>query len=332
PRKRESRKLKNKLDACFRRHDSHVGQFKFFRNSGFSIAEILIALGILVVAMIFIAGVFPVGIHFTQENIDKTTAAIVANEAFAKMKLYSSVVPDDVNGSLSGFSAVQHRDFNDWFIDRTFNYGNPGMFYLIDANAFTYPSEPSIYVGQKKYCWSAICRLTSVDPNLPVDNKCNVQVTVFVCNRGNHSLKYYKADTGEITGLHSYSTNFDNPDDYAEIMNERSDFPQPVRVEVIAVTGVNNEIQIRQSAEKVLINDGDLLVDDYTGEIYRVLERYPQQDNIVLLDKKWHEPDNITEFYMWVVPPAAAPGYTGSDIRLSGKSPCVGIYQKVIRF
>jgi len=310
---------------------------KNLKQPGFSIAEVLIALGILTVALVFIAGVFPVGIHFTQETIDKTTAAIAANEAFAKIKLYASVVPDDVNNTLPGFSAKQHRDFNDWFMDTAFDPEDSNLpNYYIDANAFTYPSDSSISIEQKKYCWSALCRWNAKDPNFPVDNERKVQVTVFVFNRGSHNLKYYKADTGEITGIDSYDTKFDDPDDYGKISPtlEVSNFPQPVRVEVLAVPNVENEIQIVQSQEKYLINDGDLLIDDYSGELFRGLERYPPpDDDIVLLDKKWYEPAGVNNYYMWVAVPAAAPGSSGSgNIQLSGKSPCVGIYQKVIRF
>lgn len=301
---------------------------KDIKQSGFSIAEILIALGILTVAMVFIAGVFPVGIYFTQKNVDNTTAAIAANEAFAKIRFYNKQLPD-VNYTNFGLVSEQQRDFNDWFMYRN---DIDTLETLIDANTFLYPSDPLIDEGKKKYCWSALCRLIVKDANIPKENELDVQVTVFVFNRGNHNLKYYKADLGDGDSS-SYSSNFTS-NSYGQILtDEYSKIPQPVRVEIDQVQGVENEIQVQQAGQEVLISDGDLLVDDYTGEIYRVLQRYPSpDDDIVALDKKWQRPNSISRYYMWVVPPAVAAGGRANEINLSGKSPCVGIYQKVIRF
>lgn len=296
---------------------------KLLRKNGFSIVEVLIAIGVLAVALMLIAGVFPVGIRLTQVAIDNTTAAIAANEAFAKIQLYASKVPD-----VNGFEPEEHRDFNDWFMYRN-NKDNLDM--IIDPNAFLYPSDHLIYEGNKKYCWSALCRLIAKDPNSPTGLERNVHVSVFVCNRGNHNRKFYKANIGNGDST-SYTSEFGKVN-YGEIINEFSNLPQPIRVEVaLSLTSVENEIRIQQSGQEVLINDGDLLVDDYSGRIFRVLERYPDpDDDIVLLDKNWKLPAISSPYYMWVVPPAAAPG-GGDGIRLSGKSPCVTIYQKVIRF
>ena len=61
-----------------------------YELGGFSLAETLIALGILAVGMLFIAGVFPVAIRLTTISAERTTAAVVAEEAFAKVQLYGS--------------------------------------------------------------------------------------------------------------------------------------------------------------------------------------------------------------------------------------------------
>ena len=68
---------------------------------------------------------------------------------------------------------------------------------------------------------------------------------------------------------------------------------------------------------KVLINDGYTIIENTTGQIYRVLERYAQQDDTILLDQDWRGGDSV-----WVVPPPAS----------GGRYPCIGVYQKVIRF
>ena len=79
-------------------------------------------------------------------------------------------------------------------------------------------------------------------------------------------------------------------------------------------------------SEKVFFNDGSVIMDDETGRVYRVLERYrysntdPVRDRTVLLDRRWDEsnaPDRV-----WVVPPPIG----------GGRYPCIAIYQRVIGF
>jgi prepilin-type N-terminal cleavage/methylation domain-containing protein len=57
------------------------------KNNGFSLMEMLLSIGVLSVGMIFIAGVFPVAIHFSTVSTERTIAAVVADEAFAKIKI-----------------------------------------------------------------------------------------------------------------------------------------------------------------------------------------------------------------------------------------------------
>ena len=60
-------------------------------REGFSLTEVLIAVGLLAVGMLFIAGAFPVSIHFTTVATERTIAPIVADEAFAKCRLYFNI-------------------------------------------------------------------------------------------------------------------------------------------------------------------------------------------------------------------------------------------------
>jgi prepilin-type N-terminal cleavage/methylation domain-containing protein len=119
-------------------------------KKGFSLTEVLLSIGILSVGMIFIAGVFPVAIYFTATATERTIAAVAADEAFAKIRLYNIEPNIPADGQLP--IAI-----------------NPGE--------RLYPS-PSInpVPDNRQYYWSVLRR--KVNSN-PLDR--NVQVTVFVC-------------------------------------------------------------------------------------------------------------------------------------------------------
>jgi prepilin-type N-terminal cleavage/methylation domain-containing protein len=131
-------------------------------SNGFSLTEVLLAVGILAVGMLFIAGTFLVGIHFSTIATEQTIAAVASDEAFAKIKLYG------VN--LGGLSTNQQTLFETVAL-------NP-----IDPNEFAYPSTRD--VAEKQYYWSALCRRVAPDPNRLV------QVTVFVSRKAGAGTKY----------------------------------------------------------------------------------------------------------------------------------------------
>lgn len=225
---------------------------------GFSLTEVLLAVGTLAIGMIFIAGVFPAAIHSTTIATERTVAAVVADEAFAKIKIYA------VNLGL--LPATGCYDFNDV------------SSVPINTDEFAYPSTGT-GIMQKQYYWSALCRR--------VDGS-NVQVTVFVSRKVGSGTTY-------VGGQNR---------------------PVPAQVEVLQFS--NDELQI--IGEETLINDGYTIVDNETGDIYRVLERYvPPNDNLVELDRAWQ--GGLTGS-VWVVPPPIG----------GGRCPCIAIYQRVIRF
>ena len=88
------------------------------KNAGFSLTEILLAVATLGIGMLFIAGTFLAGIHFSTIATEQTTAVVVADEAFAKIRLYGI-------------------DINDLAADQLKSYGEIGS---IDPNKFAYPS------------------------------------------------------------------------------------------------------------------------------------------------------------------------------------------------
>ena len=265
------------------------------KNDGFSLTEVLLSVGILSVGMIFIAGVFPVGIHFTTIAAERTIAAIVADEAFAKIKIYAI---GDLNKKLPGDNDI---DLSKLAVDKLRDFNDKDIFPAVkdaDSSEFTYPSDPNINISRKQYCWSALCRRVGAEPTTRL-----VQVTVFVSRKTSPNLKYYgpKDSSGEVDWL--------DPDKVA--------WPVPVKVEV-SRGNENDELEIDNFFERPFINDGYTIVDDETGDIYRVLERYRHpNEHIILLDRDW---EGLNE--VWVVPPPV----NGS------RYPCIAIYQKVIRF
>lgn len=263
---------------------------KLKKNHGFSLTEVLLSVGILSVGMIFIAGVFPVGIHYTTVATERTKAAIVADEAFAKIKLYQDRIDFDAldDGEL--------RDFND-VLEGTIEF---------DSKEYAYPSVYSDE-SEKYYYWSALCRLKEpYDPN--TDPNPVVQVTVFVSRKVSANLTYFEPSAG----------------------SGRVDWPRPIKIDVSDVAGKDNELMVDYS-DRTFVSDGCAIVDDETGRIYRVLERYASDDKKVLLNGDWDDsagrPDAV-----WVVPPPIAAGTTPAWKICSGRDPCIAVYQKEIQF
>jgi len=112
--------------------------------------EVLIAVGTLAVGMIFIAGLFPAAIFLTTEAAEQTIAAVVADEAFAKIRIIAGG-PD---------AALTAKDFQE------------DQLQLVFPGAALYPSVEQNSAGRQEYCWWALGRRTGTS---------GVQVTVFVC-------------------------------------------------------------------------------------------------------------------------------------------------------
>jgi len=252
------------------------------KHRGFSLTEILIAVGILAVGMIFIAGVFPAGIYLTTIATERTIAAVAADEAFAKIRIYAEGDPTKpIDYGALAYNALAY-DFNNIF---------PA---IKDANCneFLYPSTGTDD-SEKQYCWSALFRRADLTDRL-------VQITVFVSRRVSPNLEYPDPNgSGTVS------------------------WPRPFKVNVDDIAGHKNELKIRDSDKTTFINDGYTIVDNETGRIYRVLERYKDPDNTILLDRDWDDsPPGGNPDKVWVVPPPAG----------GGRYPCIAVYQKVISF
>ena len=172
----------------------------------------------------------------------------------------------------------------------------------IDPNEYLYPSINTL--TDRVYNWSAICR--RVNPNL---NDRLVQVTVFVSRKTGASLKYYQYDNVGNT------------------ITTNGGWPTPVRFNVITTNGspilkVTFDA-VTNGAQQKFITDGCTIVADAGGNnVYRVLDHYKDAvgtDIAVVLDKNW---ESGVSAAAWIVPPPTS----------GGRSPCIGVYQRIIKF
>jgi type II secretory pathway pseudopilin PulG len=133
------------------------------QHRGFSLIEVLLAVGTLAIGMIFIGGTFLTGIYFATISTERTIAAVAADEAFAKIKLYGINLTDPnlVIDQLTPLEALN----------------------TIAVEEFAYPSIASL--TEKQYYWSALCRQVGSAPTNRL-----VQVTVFVSRKVGNSTIY----------------------------------------------------------------------------------------------------------------------------------------------
>jgi hypothetical protein len=271
------------------------------QESGFSLTEVLLAVGTLAVGMIFIAGAFPVGIHFTTVATERTIAAVVADEAFAKVRMIAAGphpdAPDLPLISDANFAFGESRSFrvvaNDILME--------GLPTLLPENVFGYPSLDEVGPEEKSYFWSAICRRTRPDGEPTSD----VQVTVFVCRKVGVAQSYW----------------FRNPND--DVLSEDS-YPRAIYFKVSKENATELEILDEWPIDdgiddERLINEGYMIVDDERGDIYRVVARDTVDTAKILLDRPW---EGLDVQRVWAIPAVSG----------GGRYPCIAVYQKVIRF
>jgi len=271
---------------------------KRLRNNGFSLTEVLMAAGILVVGFMLIAGTFPVGIKLTSMAAERTIAAIAADEAFAKIRLYGVDFADpDWPGNLD--PNVPHT--------QSVNFQDVAGPYF-DPNECRYPSA-DIGLQDKKYYWSALCRYTG--------NR-GVQTTVFISRITGASLKYPDPN---------------DPLEPTQIVN----YPEPIPVLIKTPPGgLINEIDVDPEEIELAqyINENSVIVSGKTGQIMRVLER-DRLDSTKIILADTVDGSKLGK-YIWVVPPSVGPIPVFADpakLRpVKGRYPCVGVFQRVVGF
>ena len=340
-------------------------------KGGFSLTEVLLAVGTLAIGMLLVAGVFPVSIHFTTIATERTIAAIVADEAFAKIKLYAEGNPNDPNDNIDPtdpnnepnvMASNELKPFNDVYADWwTIYTWRPDVLLLpasLPVQEFSYPSDGAVNIFGKQYFWSALCRQVAragylpvrgpsfsplVNPPIPHPPRLPqpmgitwdpqsrlVQITVFVSRRISPNLRYpwFRDPTFPVLPQPGLPYVYPRPV-WVPVRPFPPDRPsgQPTdQLEIIDVAPTDG-------FEQSLINDGSTIVDNRTGQIYRVLERHvdprTQVYSIILLDRLWQGGEALQS--VWVIPPALkAPANPTAGV--AGRYPCIAVYQKIIRF
>ena len=283
----------------------------------------LIATGIMAIGLVMVATIFPVGVKLTSLSTERTIGVVVADEAFAKIQLYglrkfrtpaggNNWPVADPNVACSDFQYVNLHDAGPDGKSATPDDPPIGSM-LDDTGDFLYPSAVVPAGQQRNYHWSALCRRVGAK---------DVQVTVFV--------------TRKIAAASQYRA----WEPVASLAGSNSAWPKPVPVNVDYFAAQPKELLIKDNpafiadVSRYFFDDGYTIVDNLTGKIYRVLEIKDINpvdslpDTLVLMENwEWDgypltSASDETNRTVWVVPPAV-----GSD-----RYPCVGVYQKVIRF
>ena len=213
-----------------------------FDNSGFSLTEVLMAVGILSMGMMLIATMFPVGIYLTTVATERTMAAIVCDEALAKIRLYGIGTPSSNTGDYEAIAGL-----------------------AINSSEFSYPSvDPA--TANYQYCWSALYNKLSGN---------EYQITIFVARKTSPALTY---QGGGDSGAR----------------------PKAIKVGVNVQVAPNDELIVSVGNEKN-VNPPAAVLDDATGKIYHVLNRFGAAGDIVKLDRAWE--DATGPGSIWLIPP-----------------------------
>ncbi len=232
---------------------------------GFSLVEVLLAIATLAIGMMFIGGTFLAGVYFSTVSTERTTATVVANEAFSKIKLFG-VDMADPNLVPNG--------------QKLFDYQvKPRPLYAsrpIDPNEFAYPSTRTL--ADKQYFWSALCRRDPGDPDHAL------VVTVFVSRKVGTATRYV-GPAGPMI------------------------WPVPMPIGVSGAVG--SRVLTIEAGKERWIGEGYTIVEDSTGEIFRVVERLGLNQVLLDPDKSW-----LGGNLVWAVPPP-----------ISGGGPCIVVYQ-----
>jgi hypothetical protein len=267
--------------------------------------ETLMAVGTLAIGLLFIGGTFMTGVYLSTVSTERTMASVIADEAFAKIELYGLDPNSPVLRNAPGFISYDQVK-------------------TMPVAEFRYPSTWVSATPGRQYSWSAICKRVSTNvptADHPAGPSRLVQFTVFVCRQTGGQLKYWVRPADGASRL------------------DPCDLPRPVRVTIEQTAGTDpRTVRIRDAIgtdtidEQTFISDGASIVDEATGQIYRVLERLAASPDTIALDRPWTGGAITppTGGGVWVIPPGTM--RTAPPASPSGRNPVVGIYQRTLGF
>jgi len=230
---------------------------------GFSLIEVLLAIATLAIGMMFIGGTFLAGVYFSTVSTERTIATVVANEAFAKFRVFLYDDParpgrfDRYDPNL----ATNKQTPTPLDFDRAHR---SLMGIVFDSNEYAYPSTRTL--ADKQYFWSALCRRDPNDPN-------NALVaTVFVSRKVGTATRYV-GPAGPMS------------------------WPVPMPIRVAGTIG--SRVLTIEAGKERWIGEGYTIVEDGGKEKYRVVERGADPAQVLLdPDTPWQGGNLV-----WAVPP-----------------------------
>jgi len=139
---------------------------------GFSLVEVVLALGIVSFAVMGIIGLFPVAMRSAQESQRETRAAVIAQQIFSDLKCFPGTNTFLVRGpsasnAASIITGINLSSSNNYIL--AYDSQGTGLSTVIPASSFS----NSITAAN-----AAFVAQVQLSPNTPTNGLCRVQTTV----------------------------------------------------------------------------------------------------------------------------------------------------------